>query len=165
MTTRSFMGRLAGAAVAAAVGSALAFGITSTAFAKGEYKYWPSSGNITVSSYGSTAYANGQWRVADSASGTRSFLDSYTTYSNGDDHKKYALLQTQVGSKSTGPWTDWYAAETPHSANTYWEWLYANTSVSGSSSWARAGVKVCLDIPLRSDVCTNSFTYTGSTSY
>lgn len=165
MMIRQTLWRVAGITLAIGVGAVLAVGGASAALAKGEYKYWPSSGDISVSAYGSTAYAHGQWRVADSSGGTRSFLDSYTTYNNADNHKKYALLQTQVGSSSSGPWTNWYADETAHSANTYWEWLYADTSVSGTSSWARAGVKVCLDIPFRSDVCTNSFTYTGSTNY
>lgn len=142
----------------------LAVVASSVAHAKGEYKYWPSSGSISVSGYGSTAWAYGQWRVADSSAGTRSWLDSYTWYVNADDHKKYAHFQTRVSTLPGGPFNYYAEAETSHSNQQSGQWLYANTAVSPSHSYARAHVRVCLDIPFRTDPCSG-FVITGVTSY
>jgi hypothetical protein len=155
------LGRLAAVAV---VGVFLSVAGAQLAVAKGEYKYWPSSGNLSVSGYGSTAYARGQWRVADSSNGTRSWLDSYTSMSNADDHRKFTHFQTQSATSSGGPWSLYAESGTVHSNNENWEWLYANTGVNPSGSYARARVKVCLDIPLRSDPCSG-YAVTGATSY
>jgi hypothetical protein len=159
--------RMAVRVVAAGALVALGVGIMGgVAFAKGEYKYWPSSGDITVTAYGSTAYARGQWRVADSPNGTRSFLDSYESISQAvPNHGKYARLWTQVGDTSSGPWYDYSTALTNESFAPQRQWLYANTGVSSARSYARAGVKACLSIPSRPDPCTGSWTHTGSTHY
>jgi hypothetical protein len=155
-----------GGLIVLTIAGAIVLGSASFGYAKGEYKYWPTSGgNITVTAYGSTVYAHGQWRVADSPAGTRSWLDSLTSYYNADDHRKYATFITQVGNTAFGPWADHAGDNTNTSNVTSWQWLYADTSVNGANSWARAKVKACLDVPFLPNPCGPSWTYTGSTSY
>lgn len=165
--------RAVAALVAVAAGGALAVAAGSAAQAKGEYKYWNSSSNLlVVTGYGSTAKAYGQWRVADSSNGTRSFLDSNTWYANADNHKKYAYFETWVNSgyciqpNYTSCSVAYYAyasAETAHSNNGNWEWLYANTDIPANASYAKAGIiRVCLDVPFRTDPCSGGASTTGT---
>ena len=173
MRIRSMLARrLVGATAALATGCAMSLGAAAVAQAKGEYKYWNSSSNpLVVTGYGSTAKAYGQWRVADSSGGTRSFLDSNTWYSNADNHKKYATLDTYVNSgyciqpnyTSCSVAYYWYAYdETSHSNSTSWTWLYADTDIPIEASYAKALVHVCLDIPLRPDPCSGGAATTGT---
>jgi hypothetical protein len=165
---------IARAAIAVAAGAVLALGAASVAEAKGEYKYWNSASNpLYVSGFGSWAKAYGQWRVADSSNGTRAFLDSYTWYNNADNHKKYAWTRTWLNSgycaaasylSCTASYYKGASAETPHSNRAAAEWLYASTGLSGSANYARAEVRVCLDIPLRGDPCSGS-AFTSGTAY
>lgn len=174
MRIRSAARRIATIALAIIAGGVLAVGASSVAQAKGEYHYWNSSGNpLSVTGYGSTAKAYGQWRIADGSGGTRSFHDSYTWYSNADNHKKYSAMETWVNAgicyspdytSCTASYYYFAYDETSHSNVTSWEWLYADTGVSGSADYARDAAYVCLDIPLQPDPCSGP-TYTTGSDY
>ncbi|WP_223874317.1 hypothetical protein [Salinispora mooreana] len=156
-----------------AVGGFMALSSGTGAFAnttfKDEYKYWQSESNpLKVSGYGSTVYGYGQWRVTDNSSGTRSFLDARLWYSNADNHKKYAELETQANVTPAGAISAQFFPHaikaTPSSNYTSKTWNYVNTSVHSWGTKARAAVVVCLDIPNRFDPCSGE-SITGSTNY
>lgn len=152
-----------------AVGGFLAVSSGSGAFAKGEYKYWNSESNpLKVTGYGSTVYGYGQWRVTDGSGGTRSYLDARLWYSNADNHKKYADLETQTNVTPAGAistsFFPYENRETPHSNVTSKTWHYANTGIHSWGDKARAAIRLCIDIPLRSDPCSGK-TLTASTNY
>jgi hypothetical protein len=158
MELKKVLGRTALALVA---GGILAAASVSAASAADGYRLWPASGgNISTTGYGSTVWANGQWRLYDTGGGPRSYLDSYTWYANADDHKKYAHFYTQFN--TYGAWNSYEGAETGHSSTTSGSWLYANTGINRTASnQFRAHVRVCLDIPFRSDPCSD---YTDTAS-
>ena len=174
MSRSVLLRRTTGVVLALMIGAALAVVAPSIAYAKGEYKTWNSASNpLVASGYGSKAYGYGQWRVADGSSGTRSYFDARVKYSNADNHTKYGKFTTQTNAgicvapeytSCTASYYSWASAATAHSNVAGYQWLYANTSLNSSGNYARALAYVCLDIPLRTDVCTGP-TYTGVTSY
>lgn len=155
-----------------AIGVAASFVTASSAFAKGEYKYWNSSSNpLVVTGYGSTARAYGQWRIADGSAGTRSYHDARMTYVNADNHTKYSKMETWTNSgiciapqytSCTASYYFYASAGTRHSNALGWEWLYANTGLSSSGNYARDAAYACLDIPWRPDPCSGPTLTSGS---
>lgn len=165
---------LARAAALLGFGIALSLVTAGAAEAKGEYHAWNSYGNpLVVSGYGSTAKAYGQWRIADGSGGTRSYHDARVTYSNADNHTKYSKMSTYTNSgyciapQYTTCSQSYYffaSASTPHSNVGGWQWLYANTGLNSTASFARDAAYVCLDVPWRPDPCSGP-TYTAGSEY
>lgn len=125
--------------------------------------YWNSKSQpLTATGYGSVGKGYGSWSVTTSSDGTRSRLSAYLYYKNADNHKVFAGLVTYVNSgvcvsgdllTCTQKYFYWDASDTPkyNVANT-WAQKKTTTSVDPLSDYARAGIRVKLDIPVRPDI-------------
>lgn len=145
---------------------------------------------LVASGYDSKAYGYGKWRVALKDSGTLGLATGYLKIENAANHKAFFVLTNQYNagrcvsglslafdfrghggalgidySCAQEYYTD-RAVESTRSISYKWdgEPHYASRQVSDGATRARARVKVCLDIPLRNDVCTGH-RYSGIDTY
>ena len=136
---------------------------------------WNSASNpLTVSGYGSTGYGYGTWTVSTGSDGTRSRLSANLKYSNADNHKVFAKLQTYVNAgyclssdylSCTAQYYYYTSSDTSRVNQTgVWVNRTTSTGLPGEADYARAGVQVRLDIPVRPDV-GSGITWTKGLKY
>lgn len=131
----------------------------------GQALTWASSSKpLTVTGYGSTGWGYGSWTVSSGTDGTRSRLSANLKYKNADNHKVFAKLQTWInaGYCATSPYLSctsqyyYYTEKDTDRSNDTSKWVTksATTGLPGTADFARAGIQVKLDIPVRTDVAS-----------
>lgn len=163
---------LAVAATLSSVG--LLAGSAGSALALGEVRRWNSAQQpLTVTGYRSTGQGHGTWKVSVGSDGTRSRLSAQLRLRNSDNHRVFAHLttQTDAGYCHTGgqgdcqfSWADHASATTQRHAGSAWKPFTTSTGVNPDGQWARARVRVQIDVPWRKDPASNAV-YTARSSY
>lgn len=128
---------------------------------------------LTVVGYGSTGYGYGDWKVSTGSDGTRSRLSGYQRLNDSDNHKVYMGLETWVnaGACVSGDLLDctqayyYYASTTTsHTNSSAYVNKKATTGLTAAADYARAAVRVSLDIPWRTDQ-HGGWAYTDGNKY
>lgn len=146
----------------------------SAGYALGRVRYWNSVDKpLTVSGYGSTGWGYGSWRVSTGTDGTRSRLGAHQAISNADDHRVFVKLSTWTNAgyclateylQCTQQYFSYDDSDTGRTSCYCWEYLATSTGVNAAANYARAQVRVKLDVPWRPDPDSNP-TYTKGDSY
>ena len=161
-----------------------------TAHAINTNSYWNSkSVPLKVTGHGSTAKAYGFVKVFHSSNGTKLGSYGYNTFTDADNHRAYthAISQFNAGTCSTHTATVAYKGVQVSSSSNCWA-QFADATVLGradglnytTSAWVslpgrsvpvhrgadqgRARVRLCIDIPWRSDPCTG-YSYSATDSW
>jgi hypothetical protein len=132
------------------------------------------SSPLTVTGYGSTGWGYGTWKASTSTDGTRSRLAATLKYSNADNHKVFAKLNTWVNAgvcitagylDCTASYYPYWSADTPrHNVAGVWKTMYASTQLDPGADYARGVIQVKLDIPWRGDP-GSGYTFTNGMKY
>lgn len=160
-----------------------------TAFAYNTASYWNTSGTPLVKSgYGSPAKAYGYIRIFNGSNGTRLYSSAWNKFTDGDNHRAYiqGVSQFNAGTCRAATPTVTYkgvsVASWPSCRQTLYDYARfqsdglnytrnvwtqmhnKNTGVHSGADRGRALVKLCIDIPWRTDSCTGQ-SYSASDSW
>jgi hypothetical protein len=162
--------------LATVAGAALA----APAQAYNHYGYWnQSSSPLVKSGYGSTAKAYGKSKIFNGSDGTKLYNYAWNKFTDADNHRAYltGVSQWNSGScRNSGVGVTIYGVSVNSSTNcsaTYFDgkkfdranglnhtnntWTAMPTRTAAptnGSDRGRAKVKLCIDIPFRTDPCT-----------
>lgn len=151
-----------------------------TATALDNVGYWNKSATpLVVTGYGSTARAYGYYTIKNGSNGTRAYNYAWNKFVDGDNHKAYLLAESwfNAGScRSESSSVRIYGVDVSSSSNcaqqfyhyrdfgradglnkTVSTWTAMPTRSTGFKEGADRGkalVKLCIDIPWRTDKCT-----------
>lgn len=132
-----------------------------------------SSKPLKLEGYGSTAYAYGNWKASSASDGTRSRLSGYQKLKDADNHKVYMGLETWVNAGScvggdlmscTQQYYYYASTTTGHTNSESYVNKKTTTGLTAAGDYARAAVRVSLDIPWRTDK-HGGWSFTGGDKY
>jgi hypothetical protein len=163
--------------LAAALGVALmCVGMTpDLANAREKVSWWRTTA-VSVSGYGSTGYGYGSFKVTNypmNGSGTRAEVHGRIRINNADNHRVYLTnnFQSNAGNCVAPTYTScsqsWYHHATVDSTkvqDSSYRNTYPSVAADSGASYMRARVKVCLDIPWRTDPCTGYYNSDGDST-
>lgn len=148
--------------------SALAVaGLSATAQAKYENHDFD---GLVAEGYGSTGKSNGFWQIGEN-NGTKSQLFSDTYLNNADDHAVYNYWETWTNSgvcfqptytSCNAPYYFFDSDESAHQTVEGWDDHYNHMGLPASASYARAAIRVRIDVPWRGDPESGQHLTTGS---
>jgi hypothetical protein len=160
-----------------------------TAFAYNTASYWNTSGTpLETSSYGSTAKAYGYIKIYNGSNGTRLYSYAWNKFTDADNHRAYiqGVSQFNAGtcraltatvtykgvsvassascSQQFYDYSEFRSDGLNYTRNVWTQMPNKNTGVHSGADRGRARVKLCIDIPWRTDSCTGQ-SYSASDSW
>jgi hypothetical protein len=157
-------------------------GTAATAQAFNSPSWWaPASVPLVASGYGSKAWAAGTARMTYTSGGTRLYNTGQYKFHNGDNHRPYlvgssewnagycrnysatvaykgvAVASSSACQRAFYDGQDFSRVDGVGSTTAKWTTFSVRTAApNAGSDRGRARVRVCIDIPLRSDVCSGT---------